>query len=199
VRSTRLITIATGAMAIVSALSIAPPPAGAGALCSRADLDSPCVSNSDLKASVVVGGNTGNGRLRLKSEDGVIGVDLRADNGNVTNLFSNDEDGSNGLVKAWAKINSDGTIAACWRCNRDPDETQKLNVGSYEIDFTPLATDITGRPRMATVSGNNGAMPQATIRAVDRTSPPDDSTVHIFTENPATGDRVDAPFVLVIY
>jgi hypothetical protein len=199
VRSTRLITITTAAVTIVSALSVAPPPAGAGRLCGRLDLSGPCASSSDLKPNLVVGGDAGQGRLRVRADDGTIAVDLRADNGSVTNLFANDPSASNGLVKAWARINADGTIAACWRCNRDPDETQQLAPGSYEVDFTPLDTDITERPRMATVSGSNGAMPQATIRAVDRTTPPDDSTVHIFTENPATGDRVDAPFVLVIY
>jgi hypothetical protein len=197
VRRTRLITVTTAAVAIVSVLSLTPP-AAAGRVCSRLDLSSPCTASSDLKPNVVVGGDTGQGRLRVRDDGGTMAVDLRADNRSVTNLFASDPRASNGLVKAWARINADGTIAACWRCNRDPDETQKLNVGSYEIDFTPLATDITGRPRTATVAGT-GAMPQATIRAVDRTTPPDDSTVHIFTENPATGDRVDAPFVLVIY
>jgi hypothetical protein len=186
-------------VAIVSVLSIAPPPAGAGRVCNRLDLSSPCAGSSDLKPNLVVGGDTGQGRLRVRAADGTTAVELRADDGNLTNLFVNDPSASNGLIKAWAAIDADGTIAACWRCNRDPDETQQLAPGSYEVDFTPLATDITERPRMATVSGNNGAMPQATIRAVDRTTPPDDSTVHIFTENPATGDRVDAPFVLVIY
>jgi hypothetical protein len=199
VRGTRLITVTTAAVAIVLVLSVAPRPAEAGRVCNRLDLSSPCVGSSDLKPNLVVGGDTGQGRLRVRDADGTTVVELRSDNGSVTNLFANDPSASNGLIKAWAAINADGTIAACWRCNRDPVETQKLNFGSYEVDFTPLATDITERPRMATVSGNDGAMPQATIRVVDRTTPPDDSTVHIFTENPATGDRVDAPFVLVIY
>jgi len=170
-------------------------PAEAGALCSRADLDSPCVSNSDLKASIVAGGNTGNGRLRLKNEDNAIGVDLRADNGNVINLFSNDEDESNGLVKAWAKINSDGTIAGCWRCNTDTSETFRVSTGLYEVDFTPLATDISGRPRAATVSGA-GSIPQAVIRVADIAS--DASSLNVATNTPG-GALVNAPFVLIIY
>ena len=197
-RSTRLITVTIATIAIVSALSVAPRPVEAGRVCNRLDLSSPCAGSSDLKPNLVVGGDTGQGRLRVRDEDGTTAVELRADDGNVTNLFANGPSASNGLIKAWAQINADGTIAACWRCNRDPAETQRLNEGSYEVDFTPLATDITGRPRMATVAGNGVPLPQATIRAVDRTTPPDDSTVHIFTEDPA-GDRVDAPFVLVIY
>ena len=75
--------------------------------------------------------------------------------GNVTNLFSNEEDESNGLVKAWAQIDADGTIIACWRCNTDPAETRRTSTaGHYEVDFTPLATDITGRPRSVALDGD---------------------------------------------
>lgn len=78
-------------------------------------------------------------------------MDLRASDGNVTNLFSNDEDESNGLVKAWARINADATIAACWRCNTDTAETRRIRDGEYEVDFTPLATDNTGRPMSGSI------------------------------------------------
>jgi hypothetical protein len=188
-----------GALATASVLAwtsgALAPPAEAGRLCGRADLDSPCISNSDFNASLVVGGNTGNGRLRLRNEDGDIGLDLRSDNGNVINLFSNDEDESNGLVKAWAKINSDGTIAACWRCNTDGSETFRVSTGLYEVDFTPLATDISGRPRAATVSGA-GSIPQAVIRVADIAS--DASSLNVATNTPG-GALTNAPFVLIIY
>jgi hypothetical protein len=42
-------------------------------------------------------------------------------------------------------------------------------------------------------------VPQALIRAIDRTTPPDFSTIHIFTHDPTTGALADAPFVLIIY
>jgi hypothetical protein len=170
-------------------------PAEAGRLCNRADINSPCVSSSDLKANLVVGGNTGNGRLRLRNDDGDTGVELRATDGNVTNLFSNAEDESNGLVKAWAKINADGTIAACWRCNTAANETFRVSEGLYEVDFTPLSTDISGRPRSATVSGD-GAVPQAVIRVAD--IPADASSLNIATNTPG-GALNDTPFVLIIY
>jgi hypothetical protein len=171
------------------------PPAEAGRLCKNADLSSPCIKSSDLNANLVVGGNTGQGRLRLRNEDGDTGVELRAVDGNVTNLFSNVEDESNGLVKAWAKINSDGTIAACWRCNTDASETFRVSTGLYEVDFTPLATDISGRPRAATVSGA-GSIPQAVIRVADIAS--DASSLNVATNTPG-GALVNAPFVLIIY
>jgi hypothetical protein len=172
-------------------------PAEAGALCNRADLDSPCVSNSDLKANVVLGGNTGNGRLRLRNEDGDIGLELRSDTANVINLFSNDEDESNGLVKAWAQINADGTIVACWRCNTDAAETRRLSAGNYEIDFTPLATDVTGRPRTATIDVHIAdSTPSSFIDLADRSGDP--SSVFVNTTDTAA-TSTDAPFVLIIY
>jgi hypothetical protein len=33
--------------------------------------------------------------------------------------------------------------------HRDSSETRRISAGFYEVDFTPLATDITGRPRSA--------------------------------------------------
>jgi hypothetical protein len=188
-----------GALAAASVLTLTlsglAPPAAAGPLCNRADLNSPCVSSSDLKANLVVGGNTGQGRLRVRNEDRDNAVELRASTANVTNLFSNDEDESNGLVKAWAKINSDGTIAACWRCNTAANETFRVSEGLYEVDFTPLATDISGRPRSATVSGD-GAVPQAVIRIAD--IPVDASSLNVATNAPG-GALNDTPFVLIIY
>jgi hypothetical protein len=141
------VSVATGALGV--ALTFAAPPAAAGPVCNELDLRSPCIRSNDLRANIALGGAAGNARLRLRNEDGASAVDLQASNGNVTNLFSNEEDASNGLVKAWARINGDGTIAACWRCNKDPNETRRLAPGFYEVDFTPLATDITGRPRSA--------------------------------------------------
>jgi hypothetical protein len=192
------VIVTFGALAVALILGANSPPAEAGKVCSRLGLDDNCAKSSDLKGRLDLEQPGKNGRLRVRDQGGEIAVELDARSGHVTNLFSNDPDESNGLVKAWAQINADGTVAACWRCNTDPAETSRLNTGSYEIDFTPLATDITGRPRSATVSGI-GIVPVASIRAVDRTTPPDDSTVHIFTENPATGGRIDAPFVLIIY
>ena len=93
--------------------------------------------------------------MRLRNQDGDTAVQLRASDANVTNLFSNEEDQSNGLVKAWAQITADGTIVACWRCNTDTAETRRLGAGNYEVDFTPLATDISRRPRLATIDDTN--------------------------------------------
>ena len=141
------------------------PAAEAGQVCSRAGLSSPCVTNSDMKPSIVLGGSSGDGRLRIRDDANDIGVDLQA-NGNVTNRFDNAASRSNGLVKAWAAINADGSVAACWRCDKGSSATFRTSTGLYQVDFTPLSTDISGRPRSATVGGA-GTVPQAVIRVAD--------------------------------
>jgi hypothetical protein len=102
----------------------------------------------------------------------------------------------NGLVKGWARINADGTIASCYNCNTDVLETRRLSPGSYEVDFTALGDDISGRPRVATldalVAGNVSGM----IALADRSGDP--SSVFVQTKDTA-GTNTDTPFVLVIY
>jgi len=71
----------------------------------------------------------------------------------VTNRFSNEEGESNGLIKAWAQINLDGTIAACWCCGKDMAVARRTAPRGLRGRLTPLATDIRGRPRSATIDG----------------------------------------------
>jgi hypothetical protein len=189
-------TACAAAVVFAWTLSGLASPAAAGEVCNETGLSSPCISNSDLKASYVLGGSSGDGRLRVRDEAKDTAVDLRGTNGNVTNLFSNDEDEGNGLVKAWAAINSDGSVANCWRCDKDPSATFRVSTGVYQIDFTPLSTDITGRPRSVSVSGA-GAIPVAAIRTADVDG--DASALNVGTNNPTTGAAINAPFVLIIY
>jgi hypothetical protein len=142
------VTATTGALAVALMLSA---PAQAGRACNELGLSSPCVTGSDLKANIIVEEDGRNARLRLRDATGENGVELSAATANLTNLFSNDQDASNGLVKAWARINDDGTIEACWRCNKDPNETRRIEEGFYQVDFTPLATDIGGRPMSGSI------------------------------------------------
>jgi hypothetical protein len=192
-------------LAFAATLSVlAPSAAEAGNLCNRLVDSSPCVSNSDLKPSLKVGSDLEDGRLRLRRIDGKTTIELNGSTGNVTNRFSDIAGESNGLVKAWAAINADGTIAACWRCNRDTDETRRFGNGDYEVDFTPLSPDIRERPRIATVSGPNGT-PLADVRIINRNVDvngdpnPDHSSVHVVTANAMTGAKLNAPFVILIY
>jgi hypothetical protein len=197
VRITDLRTASIGAFVFALTLGVTSGPAEAGRVCNELDLRSPCINSSDLKARLNLDEDGTDARLRLRDEDGGSAVQLNAANATATNLFSNDEDESNGLVKAWAQINADGTIAACWRCNTDPNETRRFTAGSYEVDFTPLSTDVTGRPRAATVDNiGGGDAPVAVLYLADRDG--DASSVYVDTNN-LSGAPLDAPFVLAIY
>jgi hypothetical protein len=191
------VIVTFGAVAVALILGANSPPAEAGKVCSRLGLDDNCAKSSDLKGRLDLEQPGKNGRLRVRDQGGEIAVELDARSGNVTNLFSNDPDESNGLVKAWAQINADGTIEACWRCNTDTNETRRFNTGAYEVDFTPLAPDITGRPRSATIDNlGGGDAPIAVLYLADRDGDP--SSVFVDTNNLA-GANLDAPFVLTIY
>jgi hypothetical protein len=185
-----------GALAV--ALTVAAwQPAEAGKACDRAGLSSPCIKSNDLKARLNLDEDGKDARLRLRDENGDDGVELDAGSANVTNLFSNDADESNGLVKAWAQINSDGTIEACWRCDTDAGETQRLNTGIYEVDFTPLASVVSGRPRLATVDNHGGgATPVIIIGLADRNG--DASSIAVSTSDD-DGAATNAAFVLMVY
>jgi hypothetical protein len=196
-RIVRSIIFATGALMIPVMLSVAAP-AVAGAVCNELDRRSPCISSSDLKARLDLDEDGKHGRLRVRNADGDSAVELNASNGNVTNLFSNEENKSNGLVKAWAVINSDGTVAACWRCNKDPNETRRINQGEYEVDFTPLGTDIRGRPRVSAPDGGKRRSGFVVVLSA-ALSPDDSSTVQVITGVATTGGSTDTPFTLVIF
>jgi hypothetical protein len=134
--------------------------------------------------------------LRVRNGDGENAVQLNA---TVTNLFSNDENASNGLVKAWAQINGDGAIVACWRCNTDPSETRRIGEGQYEVDFTPLATDITGRPRLATFDTHVSVVNGLRGGAVHLGDLDDDASLVFVVTTDSAGADADRSVVLMIY
>jgi hypothetical protein len=173
------VTTALGALAVVATWGAAAQWAEAGPACNELGLDSPCIRSNDLRARLNLDEDGTSARLRLRNENGDDAIELDAGTAN----------------KAWANMNADGTIAACWRCNTDPAETLRTATGVYEVDFTPLATDITGRPRSAVISGA-GAFAQAVIRVADIDD--DASALNIATNTPG-GGLVEVPFVLIIY
>jgi len=182
------VTVTIGTLAAI--LTFAPVPAEAGPACNRIGLGSPCIKSNDLKARLNLDERGRDARLRLRNAARANAVELDARSGNVTNLFSNDQDASNGLVKAWARINADGSIVACWRCNTDPGETGRTGPGFYEVDFTPLATDISARPMSAVPVGSLGML-------VLNNSATDLSTVLVSTF--FLSGLEDRSFVLMIY
>jgi hypothetical protein len=193
-RSVSSVTVTTAALATTLIWSAAPTVAGP--VCNELDLRSPCIRSNDIRANIVLGGATGDARLRLRNEDRANAVDLQAGTGNLTNLFSNEANASNGLVKAWAQIDFDGTVIACWRCNTDPAETRGLGDRAFEVDFTPLSTDIRGRPRSAAMDGGDRGSQQGFIRLEDRSA--DASSVFVETADP-DGAEAARSFVLIIY
>jgi hypothetical protein len=187
----------TGALAVALTLSAVGGPVAAGPVCNELNLGSRCATSSDIRSSIVLGGSGENGRLRVRNEDGDTAVELRGTDGNVTNLFSSDENESNGLVKAWAVINANGAVVACWRCNLSAAQTQRLGTGQYEVDFTPLATDIRGRPRLTAPDGGDNFGNRVVILSADRSG--DESSVLLFTVRSDTGAFADTAFTLALY
>ena len=92
--------------------------------------------------------STEDGDLTILDNDGTQSIFLDGASGTINNQL-----GGNGLIKAWARINSDGTVASCWRCNTNVLETRRIATGQYEVDFT-FTTDITTRPMSATVDSH---------------------------------------------
>ena len=196
-RITSVAAAVTGALALVLTLGTVPQPAEAGPACNRLGLSKNCIKSNDLQSRLTLRQPGRDGRLQVRDANNAAALTLNGATATVTNLFSNLEDESNGLVKAWAQINADGTIVACWRCNTDLAETRRVGAGSYEIDFTPLATDIAGRPRTATIDIHlTGSFGDSTVTLADRSGDP--SSVFTRTHNTA-GALTDAPFVLMIY
>ena len=92
--------------------------------------------------------SSGNILVRNQSLAGTFVVD--GSSGDVRNSL-----GGDGLVKAWARIDANGTVVSCFRCHAA--QTQLLTgsfVDFYEVDFTPLSTDISGRPRLVTLDNS---------------------------------------------
>ena len=176
----RTTSAATGALAFGLMLSAASQPTMAGPACNELGLGSPCVRSNDIRANLTLGGSTGDGRLQLQDDARVQGVQLRATTGNVINRFSNEEDQSNGLVKAWAQINADGTIAACWRCNTDTAETRRFSPGntrSTSHRSPPTSPD--GRGQQRSTTSGDGTEDPGSITLADREF--DASSVYVNT------------------
>ena len=197
-RITSVVTVISGIFAFVFTLSATSQPADAGTVCKKLKLSSPCVSSSDMKPGINLGLSGNDGDLRVKTSGGAKGVKLDGDSGNVTSIFLNSASKSVGLVQAWAMIRTDGTVKSCLRCNKSTNQTRRLGLGRYEVDFTPLGTSITNRPRSATNDDHGTGAPAATtIGLADRSGDP--SSVFVITVDNSTNNRRDQEFILIIY
>jgi hypothetical protein len=105
---------------------------------------------------------------------------------------------------ACCQINANGTprSAGSFRCNLSSAETRKFGVGLYEVDFTPVSTDIRNYPRSA-VLDNQVNFPilipppvAGQIGLADRAG--DFSSIVVRTTN-SFGVNVDAGFDICIH
>ncbi len=143
---------------------------------------------------IQLGSPNEDGDLRLfdNSPDNSLSINLDGATGNVSNQLV-----GNGLVKAWARINSNGTVASCYNCSSSAFNTQRLSTGDYEVDFT-FATNISSRPWVCSVGhgGNSTIVRHDTIGCAGRNGDP--SSVYVAIENHA-GTDVDREFTLVVF
>jgi len=144
---------------------------------------------------IQLGSPNEDGDLRLfdNSPENALSINLDGATGNVSNQLV-----GNGLVKAWAKINANGTIAACYRCNTSTTQTRRLSTGNYEVDFTPVGASIATRVvlcsngHMSTVGGPASS----SIYCVQVSGDP--SSVRVDTEN-ENGNNTDSTFTVVVF
>ena len=100
---------------------------------------------------------------------------------------------------ACCRLRADGTInlAGSYRCNHSALETQRLGVGTYEADFSPIAADIRHIPKSVALDTQDAfGVPAAIIGLADRFN--DTSSVFVSIRD-ADGVLVDAGFDLCIH
>lgn len=135
--------------------------------------------------------STEDGDITILDNDGTSSIFMDGASGNLTNQL-----GGSGLVKGWARINSNGTVASCYRCSTNAANTQKVGTGSYEVDFT-FSSDITSRPVLAVIdSHTTGSLSFGTAQVGFRSGDP--SSVWVITRYP-DDVYLDRPFTVVVY
>ena len=86
--------------------------------------------------------------------------------------------------------------AESFRCNLSTLETRRLGNGTYEVDFTPVSTNITRLVKHATLDTQAGGSFTGTIGVSDRLGDP--SSVFVLIQNNA-GVNTNAGFNLCLY
>lgn len=105
--------------------------------------------------------------------------------GNVVNATA-----GNGLVKGWCQVDGNGNVLASYRCS-----ASRTALGTYDVDFTTVDTDIRGRPFLVSCSGPNFSGQSCEgVRA--RNDASDFSAVQVLT-SPAASDA--GPFTIVLF
>lgn len=144
------------------------------------------------------------GDLLIQDGAGSTTIELDGGSANAIQMIDPGDVGvANGFIKAWAKIEDDGSIASCWNCNTDTLATRRLDTGEYQVDF--LIGDISSRPVLATV-GTHSSTPTFSA-AVIRTRPSfvvssvivETQTYAIFIDGTLFTPPVDRSFTLLVF
>ncbi|HUP25329.1 MAG TPA: hypothetical protein VNB06_20625 [Thermoanaerobaculia bacterium] len=140
----------------------------------------------------VFGGAGGqDGDIFVRNSTGTNTVLIDGQTGNLTNIFA-----GNGLAKAWARMNANGTVASCFGCSTSSLNTGPLGTGSYEVDFT-ISGDISSRPWLCSIGhGGLADAPSDQIGCVQRSG--DLSSIFVRIENDA-GAAVNQNFTIVVF
>ena len=178
-------------VAFALTLGAVPQPAEAAKACNKLNLNSPCIRSGDMKPNLKLGKTGNDGDLKVRDMNKVNSVEIDGDSSTVTNTLT-----GNGLVKAWAQIAADGSIIDCWRCNTDTAETRKVLNGIYNVDFTPLSTDISGRPYSALL---NVAAALATPGQIGAENLSTDVSSVIVTTRDSGGALSDQAYTVIVY
>jgi len=138
------------------------------------------------------GASGDDGDILLHDGSSLWGVQLAGSSGTVYNKST-----GNGIVKAWARINSTGTISSSYRTNTSASETRKVATGQYEVDFFPSYFNTYDRPVLCTI-GHSGstAFYASEISCTQRSGDP--SSIYVVTRHYA-GSVVDSNFTIVIF
>ena len=92
---------------------------------------------------------------------------------------------------ACCQINANGTPrpAGSFRCTLSSAQTQRVGVGQYEVDFTPVSTDIRNYARSAVLDTQSTGFTVGEITVADRAGDPSSVFVATFTSGGAFADR----------
>lgn len=165
--------------------------------------------NSD-DGDLLVWDGSGEVTIALNGEAGSIALGSVGDDGDLairdttnTDVFTIDGDtgnasqvlGAEGLIKAWCRVAADGSFIDGYRCTDGIVDSVpypfRPALGTYEVDFTALGTDITARPFVASCSAPTSDTCNE-IRAFFKSG--DSSVIQVFTEA-----GTDHPFTIVVF
>lgn len=99
----------------------------------------------------------------------------------------------NGLVRAWAAVNRDGTVASCYRCLDSG--SFRYERGQYLVDFSPVSTDVQVFLSIATLF-RFGQDTATTIYVANPAGFPNHLMVLTYDKN---NSFVDAGFSIVVF